>query len=296
MYSTLVWIWLHLSVWLLGANGYQSQHVQTPDGSLHYLSLQGEGPLPPVLLLHGLGSQASDLYPVMQQLRPHVRKVLAVDLPAHGLTQLSAQSLSLPQLQQNLYAGLDQILAHEPPVLLFGNSLGGLMALHYAQHNPAELAGLSLVSPAGAKLSPASYAELGQIFLYESQQAPESLLARLFNQPPPFAPELAQLLRARFAAPEVQALMQQLTPDISLAPAAVQGLQPPVLLIWGQSDRIFSEGLDFYKQHLPARRQIVEPPHFTHSPYLEAQMEAELGQLLLEYWRSLQATPAAAGL
>lgn len=283
MYSTLVWLWLHLSVWLLGASGYQSHHIATPDGSLHYLEAPGQGELPPILLLHGLGSQASDLYPLMLVLRPLTRKVLAVDLPAHGLTQLPVDKLELTQLQHNLYAGLDQILATEPPVILFGNSLGGLMAMYYALQRPDNLAGLSLVSPAGAQLSPAAYVELEHIFLHEAQQEPSRLVARLFNAPPPFSEPLAEFLQARFRQAQVQALMQQLKPELSLQPVHLQGLHLPVLLIWGQSDRIFSEGLDFYKRYLPSQSQIVEPVHFTHSPYLESQMETELGRLILDW-------------
>ncbi|MEZ0370509.1 MAG: alpha/beta fold hydrolase [Candidatus Sericytochromatia bacterium] len=280
---------LGLSLWLImpwmGLNGYTSRYVATDGGRLHYFTAPGEGRLPPVLLLHGIGSQASDLYPVMQRLRPYVRKVIAVDMPGHGISEVAVEKLPLPLTEASFYQGLDRILAHEEPVLLFGNSFGGWQALRYALCQPQELAGLVLVSPAGAPLDQPEYHRLQQIFAEDSTRHPEALIPLLFNQPPPWQGIAATFIQARFSAPGVQALIARFTPEAHLDADPLRGLTVPALLIWGKQDRIFPVELPFFKQNLPARTKVIEPPDFTHSPYIEAGMEKELAEMMLTWVR-----------
>lgn len=283
-----------LMVMLMGISGYSSRYLNTDHGRLHYFEATGTGTLPPILMVHGIGSQASDLYLVAEKLRPYVRKVISLDLPGHGLSEIPVTSLSLEQFQNNIYQGLDQLLAHEDPVVLFGNSLGGWQAVRYALHKPQELAGLILVSPAGAQLSDAEFARLHQIFAIDSTAHPETLVPLLFNQPPPLEGTFAQLIQGRFGSPDVQALLGRLNRESCLTPEQLGSLSPPTMLIWGAQDRIFpKEELPFFKQYLPKGSQIIEPEHFTHSPYVEAGMESELATMVLEWTRQLMRDPDA---
>lgn len=289
MSQWLVWLAAQLLLLISGPLGYQRQDIPTPDGSLSAFSAAGQGSLPPVLLLHGIGSQALDLLPLAERLRPHVQKVILVDLPAHGWSQVPVERLDNAQIQQNFYSGMDQLLAQEAPVMLVGNSLGGWQALRYAYFHPQELSSLVLISPAGAHLDEAQYHDLRRVFAEDSTQHPERLVDLLYNEPPAYRDLAAQFLRERFAAPPVQAYLNQLGPTLFLQPSELQHLAMPTLLIWGQQDKVFPGQLAFFKQNLPPQCRIVEPAHFTHSPYIEGQMEAELGNLLLE-WSQEQAT------
>ncbi len=283
----LTTIAMQLMLILMSLSGYNSHYVETDQGRLHYFETQGSGSLPPVVLLHGIGSQASDLYFIAQQLRPSVRKVIALDLPGHGLSEVPVSQLGIELFQNSIYQGLDQLLADEDPVVLMGNSLGGWQAMRYALHNPTELAGLILVSPAGAPLSDAEYLRLRQIFGVDSTAHPETLIPLLFNQPPPLPETFAQVLKGRFGSANVQALLGYLNRDQCLTAKEVAQLSPPVMLIWGEQDRIFPEELPFFKQNLPQGAEILTPSHFTHSPYLEAGMETELVEMMLNWTRSL---------
>ncbi len=274
---------MQLSVWLVQADGYQSRFVATAHGRVHYFESAGQGQLPPMVLLHGIGCQSTDLYPVFQHLRAVSRKVIVVDLPAHGETDLPVERLPLATVQASFYQGLDQILAHEEPVILFGNSLGGWEALHYAHHAPAELAGLVAVSPAGARARAADYERLRQIFARDSIEEPYSLLPLLFNKELKAPGLVALLLQARFSQPRVKALMAQLSPEMTLPPEHLQTLPMPTLLIWGQQDRIFPDMLPYFKAHLPPRAEMLEPPLFTHSPYIEGDMDRELHDLMVQW-------------
>lgn len=285
-----MWV-AQLTMWLAGMSGYTEHYVPTDLGSLHYISVAGQGALPPVVMLHGIGSQAGDLYPVAEQLRPHVRKIISLDLPGHGFSAAPSEQLSLEALQASIYQALDQLLAAEEPVILFGNSLGGWQALRYALARPEELSSLILVSPAGAQLKPEEYQRLQQIFVKDTTQKPEVLIPLLFNEPPFWQGMGAWVLQNRFSAPGVQFLLTRLDPSSAFAPAQLQGLQPPTLLIWGQQDRIFPTEVAYFKQYLPPQTQVIEPAHFTHSPYLEAGMERELGQLIIAWLKTLPTSP-----
>jgi pimeloyl-ACP methyl ester carboxylesterase len=121
--------------------------------------------------------------------------------------------------------------------------------------------------------------------------AARSLIPLLFNEPPFWQGMGAWVLQNRFSAPGVQFLLTRLDPSSAFAPAQLRGLQPPTLLIWGQQDRIFPTEVDYFKQHLPPQTAVIEPAHFTHSPYLEAGMERELGQLMITWLKTLPTSP-----
>jgi 2-succinyl-6-hydroxy-2,4-cyclohexadiene-1-carboxylate synthase len=100
---------------------------------------------PPLVLLHGFGSDGRCWAPLAAQLAAAWR-VLAVDLPGHGGTHLpSAAAWDLP-LTARALGTLVQDIDHRPPVVL-GYSLGGRLAVHLALQ-PAwreRLGGLVLV-------------------------------------------------------------------------------------------------------------------------------------------------------
>lgn len=283
MSAVLYWIFVQLSLLLVQADGYTSHFVETAHGKVHYLESAGQGPLPPIVLFHGLGCQGTDLYPVFRHLRAVSSKVILVDLPAHGQTEIPVETLSLAETQRSFFQGMDQILAQEAPVILFGNSLGGWQSLLYAQHNPAELAGLVVVSPAGAEGTEAQYTRLRQVFTHDTIEEPYTVLPLLFNKDLSVPGLVAMMIQGRFSLPRVRTLMSQLSPEMVVPPELLHNLKPPTLFIWGQSDRIFPDMLPYFKAHLPPQAEVHEPPHFTHSPYIEGEMDRELFDLMLTW-------------
>lgn len=279
--SAAAWMALQLSLLLLTFSGYARGYVDTDAGRLHYFEAEGSGSQPPVLLIHGIGSAASDWFPVSQALRPYVRKVIMVDLPGHGLSEVPVEKLTVDQVEASIDQGLDRLLADEPPVTLIGNSLGGWQALNYALHNQAELASLVLISPAGARIDAGEHARLKQIFAHDSIEAPQKLIPLLFNQAPPFPDTIGDFLKGRFSQPGVQALLRNFGAETCLPAERLGELRMPILMIWGHQDRIFPVELPFFKKYLPARTRYLEPAHFTHSPYIEAGMEQELVQAIV---------------
>lgn len=283
MNTLLLGFLMHLGLFMMGTQGYSSQNIQTDHGPIHYIEAEGQGDLPPIVLIHGIGSQALDLYPVFNQLRPYTKKIIALDLPAHGLSNVPVEHMNFQEVQDSFYHAMDLLLSKEEPVLLFGNSLGGLEAILYANYNPNELAGLILVSPAGAQMNPEQYQRLEHIFLVDATQHPENLLPLLFNQLPSNPEMSASLIQARFSGERMQAFMSYLNRDTMLQPDQVKNLSMPTLLIWGKQDRLFPGLLPFFKRLLPAETLILEPEHFTHSPYIEGNMHVELSQMIINW-------------
>ena len=285
---------LYLTTLFTSWNGYQHTYFKTSAGEeihrvqTHNNQAQTQSNL---ILFHGLGSQAADLFPVMQPLRSHFKTLTAIDLPGHGLNNMRIADTPVKVLQSQFFGALHrEIKARREPVVLWGNSLGGWQAIHYTLRYPEDVKALILISPAGALESPAQSAHLNTIFFDYSQNAPQKMLPLLFNQTPPAADLFAASLQSRFATPQLQALMTKLTPEsMAFSRAQLNSLQIPILLIWGKSDHIFPEEAAYFKRNLPvANTTVIEPENFTHSPYLEPPMDKELSQLTVNWLSSLK--------
>jgi pimeloyl-ACP methyl ester carboxylesterase len=115
-------------------------HLQRSDGP-------AARPGPAVLLLHGLGGQASQPWDYLDG--PAEWPRLAPDLRAHGRTRYigPASAFSFDGLADDVVAVLD-LLGLTRPVLVVGVSMGAGVALNLATRWPGRLAGLVLVRPA----------------------------------------------------------------------------------------------------------------------------------------------------
>jgi pimeloyl-ACP methyl ester carboxylesterase len=95
------------------------------------------------VLVHGAGGSALDWLPLV----PHLASrfdVHAIDLPGSGLEPLAGRSPSISggtAFLASVVAGL----AAAGPVLLVGNSLGGVSCLEYARDHPERVRGVVLV-------------------------------------------------------------------------------------------------------------------------------------------------------
>ena len=152
--------------------------------SVHVLEFKGEGILPPIVLLHGISSCASDYYPLIRCLQTSHRRVIAIDLPGHGET-IANPSLTLPELEQLMLSSVDTALKalKVGRCVLCGNSLGGFVATRYAATHSRMLAGLVLISPAGAPLSEQDLAKVRQLFHIENLGDAVKFLEKVLGRP-----------------------------------------------------------------------------------------------------------------
>lgn len=113
------------------------------DGPVHVVEYGDGGGGPPVVCVHGLGGSAADWQLLAPRLAP--RRVYALDLPGFGVSPLGGRTATI----QRLRVLLDRFI-HEQvgePVVLVGNSMGGMLALLQAARCRASVDRLVLLSP-----------------------------------------------------------------------------------------------------------------------------------------------------
>lgn len=101
---------------------------------------------PPLVLVHGLSGSYANWLAVAPALAGSGRRVLALDLPGHGLTRPAGRDVTLAGHARVLAGFMDDVAGGR--AVLVGNSLGGLLALQQAATRPATAEALVLLAPA----------------------------------------------------------------------------------------------------------------------------------------------------
>ncbi len=114
-------------------------------GPVHYVDFGGPSRGPVIVGVHGLAGSAVNWSAIAPLLTGRCR-VLAPDLAGHGLTRSGQRGTGVPanRLLLDRFIGL----VCDGPVILMGNSMGGMISLLEASAAPERVAGLILVDPA----------------------------------------------------------------------------------------------------------------------------------------------------
>src|SRR6478735_4046644 len=121
------------------------------DGPVHWVDFGGpdEDPevpeAPPVVLVHGLGGSHLNWVGIAPALAAR-RRVVAIDLPGFGLSPALGRATSVNHNAALLSRFVHEVLGR--PVVLVGNSMGGMVSLLLADRRPEQVVGLALVDPA----------------------------------------------------------------------------------------------------------------------------------------------------
>jgi pimeloyl-ACP methyl ester carboxylesterase len=248
--------------------GFRSEFVDTPQGRIHALVCQGKGSLPPVVLIAGLSSRATHFSRMAPRLRKHVRRIVLLDMPGHGLSEVPADGLTGPSLKRGTIAALDGLI--EEPAVVFGNSLGGFLALRHALHSSDKVLGLVLASPGGAMMDPLSQVEFLQRFRLRSHQDALVLIDRIFYRVPRLVRWVMALqARRQLAKRHIRHLLNTSKVKNLLTIAELRTLKMPIRMLWGAADGVLPEShREFFQRGLPDA-QWVTPHDYGHSPYIE---------------------------
>jgi glycerol-3-phosphate dehydrogenase len=119
-------------------------HMRTVDagGPVHCADFGGSGSR--LVLVHGLGGSHANWLAVAPRLAERAQ-VIAPDLPGFGRTPPAGRSARVAANRECLHRFLAAV---GQPVILVGNSMGGLIAMMEAALHPENVAGLVLVAPA----------------------------------------------------------------------------------------------------------------------------------------------------
>ena len=275
-----------LSRFALNRSGMTSRWVETGGARIHIYDGQGGGDLPPVIMLHGLGSAGAAFGRVAARVRPHVQRVVIPELPGHGFSPHPGDRTITPEVLLDAVTGsLEQVI--DAPAVVYGSSLGGALALKYALHRPERVRALVLVSPAGAQIAEDEQAELVRAFHVPGPQEAKQFLERLYHRPPWFLAIVAREFPDLLRTPAVREILESATPEHALRPDELASLTMPILLLWGRSEKLLpASALAYFRAHLPKHAVIEEPYGFGHTPQLEEPVR--VAARIVEFARQLR--------
>jgi len=244
----------------LGVLGYRSRDVR----GVRLIEADGRGDLPPIVLLHGLGSRGADYLPLLQRLRPHVRRVVAPDFPGHGASPAPEPF----DIGGSTLALVEALAEAMEPAVVYGNSLGGFSAIRFASRRPDRVLGIFVASPAGAPSTDEDFSQFQATLTVDTHaQAVRFLDKALTVDSAAVRHGLAWFMRRRLAP--VRALVDDMPYAPGLTAEEVSSLAMPVHLFWGKEERLLpAKHLDFFRAHL--RNATIEvPAGFGHSPHTD---------------------------
>ena len=277
------------AVWLMAhgiyrALGFRSRLLRAGEHNAHLYDRKGRGAGPPVLLVHGMGGNAAGFLPIVRAVLRASRRVVAVELPGHGRARLQpGQSpASMRECAQAVGAAL---LEFGEPAVLVGSSLGGALSLYTAAALPDRVRGVVGLNPGGAPLAGADREAVLLAFQGGSAQAALEMNRRLYRRPPRLGWLFARDLGRHWASAPVQKFVEEMDDDLpGIEPALLASIDKPVLILWGDSDRILpASSVDYFRTHL--RRGAVEIVERSgHLPMVEqsAQVAARILRFLEE--------------
>ncbi|MBS2014455.1 MAG: alpha/beta hydrolase [Deltaproteobacteria bacterium] len=252
----------------MNRRGLESRLLDVGGRRVHVYDGKGTGSLPPLVLVHGLGSAGAAFARVAARLLPHFQRVIIPELPGHGFSPHGGVPITPALLLESTTLAIEHLLRE--PAFVYGNSLGGAIAIKYALHRPESVRGLVLVSPAGARLADDEWRSLVETFRVKGPRDAREFLARLYHKPPWFLPIVAQEFPHLLATPAVREILEHATQENAHRPEELGALAMPVLFVWGRSEKLLpSSALAFFREHLPKHAVVEEPFGFGHTPQLE---------------------------
>lgn len=263
------------------------------------LELEGEGP--PLVLAHGYADSADTWRLVLERCAQAGRRAIAIDLPGYGEADRLNGGPVLPQYDA-VVGELVERVAHEAgePVVLAGNSLGGVVALRLGAVPGLPLLGIAPIAPAGLEM-PRWFSAIERDVVLRTVLASRvpmpAALVRLivgqvyrqlaFSRPREAPGELVSMFTSHHpsvaAVHHVLAMGRRLLPELQ-SPPPLAAIRVPVLLVWGDRDRMVTHaGARLVLDAVPGTDHVVLAS-CGHCPQLEA--PDALAELLLGFQQS----------
>jgi pimeloyl-ACP methyl ester carboxylesterase len=269
------------------------------DGPVHYIDFGGPRRGPMIVCIHGLAGSAVNWAAVAPLLTSRYR-VLALDLAGHGLTRSGRRGADVQANRLLVHRFIE--LVSTTPVILMGNSMGGMISLLEASAPASSVAGLILVDPAlpfvparpdplvAAMFTAGGLPGIGPVLLRGVHRLPpEAIIAGLLSicchdpsrVPADVVAQHVAIARRRVGFGEVGRDMGIATRSV-IATAGFGGrgyrrgidsLRCPVLLIHGECDRLVPASAARAAARAHPSWSLIVLPDVGHVPQLEAPRE-----------------------
>jgi pimeloyl-ACP methyl ester carboxylesterase len=262
--------------------------LQLDGHTIEYLEREGYGDT--IVLLHGFSAD-KDCWVRFVRHMPENYRILIIDMPGHGGgNRYMDQDYDLRHITGGVTRTIEALGLER--IHLVGNSLGGLVSIHYALDNPDKVITLGLFNSAGvSQLTPSeSYLLLengDNPFIVTSEDDFYRLMDLCFYEKPYIPwPGLSVIAhnyieRSEFnrkiwndiheSLPENDRVRHVSFKDLS---NRLPELKMPTFVLWGDKDRILHvSSVEVYKRYLPDA-QVVIMENCGHAPMLERSEEA----------------------
>lgn len=219
--------------------GLERKTITVGDHEVVYLD-GGSGP--PVVLLHGFGSNKDLWNSVAARLTPSYR-VIVPDLPGFGeSTKLEFANYDVKSQVRRLHEFLNKLSIQQTHIA--GNSMGGMISVVYAATYPEGVNSLMIGAAPGA--GPSAQADIEK--LLSSGQNPllvgdegdfDRMMELAFSSPPSIPGPLKREMAARAIRDEKfnAKIFDDLLSDWSID-RYLDEISVPTLIVWGVDDRI----------------------------------------------------------
>jgi pimeloyl-ACP methyl ester carboxylesterase len=245
-------------------------HQVEIDGSaVNYVDI-GSGTREPIVFIHGLGGQWQNWLENLPRAAQE-RRVIALDLPGHGLSPMPRDQITIPGYGRTVQALCDRLgLSH---VDIVGNSMGGYIGAEVAIQFPQLVDQLLLVSAAGitsANLAHAPIMTLGRVAtaiathtaaqdrqLASRPKARHLSLQFVARHPSRLKPDLAYegFFKGTGKPGFTDALRASLNYDFR---DRLPEIGVPTLIVWGEKDSIIPvNDAQEFERLIPDSRKVV---------------------------------------
>lgn len=269
----------------------------SPLGPICYFDAGRASGLPPVVLIHALGTNLTHWEYIAPVLAQHTR-VIGLDLPGCGHSAKPRYPYGL----QEMTGAVQGLLAHLGigSAVLFGHSFGGRVATELVLQRPELGAGLVLMNSSGFTRFSLPVRALGRLFFRPPLVAPliqvgvDRILERIFARPSErtrrFIRQVVERRDPRYAwefAHYACPLIDDLTSNVL---HRLPGLSAPTLVIWGEKDALLSyRDVPGWVARLRSA-ELLSLPECGHMPNLE--QPEEVSAAVLGFLQRLAAAEA----
>lgn len=222
--------------------------------------LGGAGP--PILLIHGYGSDSLSWSALMPHLASFCH-VHAIDLPGHGKAPADVGDGTLDTLTKAVELAVTDL---PQPFALLGHSLGGAVAIALQKRMPASVTSLTLIAPAGfGKIKDPDFPD--DFANAETEEELRPVLLRLVTREKLIQPMLARHVLTGLAGAGRREALRQLAVTLKTMDRLDLPYPARTRLIWGEDDRIMR-----YPHRVEAMglAGIYRFPDCGHLPHVEA--------------------------
>ena len=269
-------------------------------GPVHYLDYGGPAGAPVIVAVHGLEGCAVNWSAIAPLLTSRYR-VLAPDLAGHGFTRSAGRGVNVSSNRSLLHRFIEAVAGS--PVILMGNSMGGMISLREAAAAPGTVAGLILLDPALPVMPVRPDPSVVMMFLANmvpglSQRlisrrrrfSPEELVAGVLNtvcaDPSQVSPAVVaqhvEVARRRYGFTEADREFTLAARSVVSAAGYITGrsyrralnsIRCPVLMLHGTLDRLIPVAAARMVARAHPEWSLVVLPGVGHVPQLEVPQE-----------------------